>query len=94
MHPEDIKAAIRKTGLTLTALAHRNRLSESAMRKTLLRPSPRVQLIIANHLGLSPVEIWPDRYDAAGRPLRNKCRNRRNLSGSAAPPHRQKQKAA
>lgn len=94
-HPEDLKAAIRKTGTTLTALALAHGLAGSAVRFTLIRPWPRVQAIIARHLGLRPQEIWPSRYDALGRPLRGlHASNSPHRSAGPATPHRQKSEAA
>lgn len=66
MHAEDIKAAIRKTGITLKALAVAGGLSESAVRKALAVPSPRAEKLIADRLNKSLHEIWPDRYDRRG----------------------------
>jgi Ner family transcriptional regulator len=67
-HPEDVKAAVRKKGQTLSGLAKAHRLSESYLRGTLLRARPRGEQIIANFLGVAPREIWPDRYDSNGTP--------------------------
>lgn len=88
-HPEDIKAAIRKSGITLNALSLEHGLTASAVRFTLIRPWARVQAIIAAHLNLKPHSIWPSRYDAAGNPL-----PRRDAIAAAAPVHSQKRKAA
>lgn len=66
MHPEDIKAAIRKTGITLKELAISGGLSESAVRKALRVPSPRAEKLIADRLNKSLHLIWPDRYDRRG----------------------------
>ena len=94
-HPEDIKAAIRKTGASLTALAVRHGLSESAVRTTLRQPWPRVQAIIARHIGLAPQILWPSRYDAKGRPLAGlHSINRMQRSPGEAPVKRQKSEAA
>jgi Ner family transcriptional regulator len=65
-HAEDVKAAIRKKGLTLSALSKKHQYSESYLRGTLIRPRPRGEEIIARFLGVSPAEIWPDRYRAGG----------------------------
>lgn len=65
MHPEDIKAAIRKDGSTLAALARRNRVSRQMMSMALhARVSSRAEKVIAEFLGLHPMKIWPSRYDA------------------------------
>lgn len=94
-HPEDVKAAVRKTGTTLTALALAHGLSESAVRMALRRPWPRVEALIARHLGRRPQEIWPSRYDSLGKPrsgLRAIHERQRNRIRYAA--QRQKSEAA
>ena len=68
-HPEDIKAAIRKTGITLMELSARHGFSQSACNNALRMRSYRLELVIAQHLGLRPEEIWPSRYSDAGIPL-------------------------
>ena len=94
-HPEDVKAAVRKTGTSLTALALAHGLSESAVRRALIRPWPRVEAVIAAHLGRQPQDIWPSRYDARGRPLRgSRSTDKRHRSARPASPHRQKLEAA
>ena len=88
-HPEDIKAAIRKSGITLNGLSLESGLTASAVRFTLIRPWPRVQAIIAARLGKLPQDIWPSRYDGAGNPL-----PRRDVIAAATPVPSQKRKAA
>ena len=61
-HAEDVKAAIRKKGLTLSALSKKHQYSDSYLRGTLIRRRPHGEEIIARFLGVSPAEIWPDRY--------------------------------
>jgi Ner family transcriptional regulator len=72
MHREDIKAAIRKRGKTLEALSEEAGYSKSAVGMTLRKPWPAVEKIIADFIGKKPLEIWPDRYDALGRPNRQR----------------------
>ncbi|MGC5198600.1 helix-turn-helix domain-containing protein [Aphanothece microscopica] len=94
-HAEDVKAAVRKTGVSLTALARQHGLSESAVRMTLRRSWPRVEAIIARHLGKKPQAIWPSRYDARGRPLPGlHAADRQHRSRPAPTPHRQKAEVA
>ena len=94
-HPEDVKAAIRKTGITLTALALAHGLSESAVRQALRRRQPRAQGVIARHLGLPPRAIWPSRYDAQGRPLSGpRSIGTAGSTRAASTPHHQKSRAA
>lgn len=62
MHPEEIKAAVRMTGITLTALALQAGLSESACRNALRKKSGRADEAIAVQIGKSLEAIWPSRY--------------------------------
>ena len=91
---EDIKAAIRKTGITLNELSRRNGYCVAAVRITLRRRWPAVEAIVAEHLGRKPQDIWPSRYDPDGVPLRGVRSNKRNISRRGASPHRQKHEAA
>lgn len=61
-HPEDVKAAIRKKGETLTSLALRHDKSESYLRSTLIRPLFDGEQIIASFLQLAASRLWPSRY--------------------------------
>jgi len=67
-HPEDIKSAIRKTGVTMAALARARGVSPSTVFTALRHPSPAGEIVIAEHLGLEPQALWPDRYEADGTP--------------------------
>lgn len=93
MHPEDIKAEVRKTGLTLTDLSVKNGLSESAVRMAILfRHSPAGERAIYEHLGLHPHEIWPNRYDKDGNRIIG--RTALNTTKSGHHGHRQKRAIA
>ena len=66
-HPEDIKAAIRKTGITLTALSLQNGLGESTVRQAILfHHCPAGERVIIDYLKIDPHELWPERYDEDG----------------------------
>jgi len=65
-HAEDIKAAVRKKGRSLKALALGNGLSESACRASLCRPQPAADKVIAEFLGVPLFKLWPDRYGRNG----------------------------
>jgi lambda repressor-like predicted transcriptional regulator/phage repressor protein C with HTH and peptisase S24 domain len=67
-HPEEIKAAIRKTGMTLSDLSRSAGFSDGAAKRALLIPWPRIEVVIATRLGLKPEEIWPSRYTPEGLP--------------------------
>ena len=70
-HPQDIKGAVWKRGLTLSKLATDNGLSESACRASLLRPQPEADRVISAFLGVALHELWPDRYDDEGGQIRH-----------------------
>lgn len=90
-HPEDIKAAIRKQGTTVTALAQLNGLSESALRQAMQRTVPAADDVIADFLALPKHALWPHRYDREDQPLtpRRKSRFEDNRTARLAASHRQ-----
>ncbi|HBT44348.1 MAG TPA: transcriptional regulator [Rhodospirillaceae bacterium] len=92
MHPEDIKAAIRKTGITLTELAMRNGLSESAVRMAIIfNCCPAGERAVIERLGVAPHAIWPERYDREGNRLIGRDASNSMKSGESR--HRQKRRA-
>ncbi len=64
-------------GETLVSLALKNRLSESYLRGTLIRPMYRGEQIIARFIGVAPQVIWPNRYFADGTPRYQRKQRRR-----------------
>ncbi|MGA8147788.1 MAG: helix-turn-helix transcriptional regulator [Gallionellaceae bacterium] len=65
--PADVICALRKKGITLTALAKAHGLAESSsLSATLVRSLPKNEKRIADALGLHPMDIWPSRYNADG----------------------------
>lgn len=65
-----MKAALEKKGTTLSAVARRNDLCDSAVRHALRRDyAARVKALIANTLGIAPQEIWPSLFDSDGKPI-------------------------
>lgn len=80
-HPEDVKAALRKRGVTLTALSLRHGWSRTTAAVVLRRPAASVQAAIAAVIGKPPQAIWPSRYNADGTPRR---RNQRRVDLPAA----------
>lgn len=89
-HREQIKAAVRMTGQSLSSLAGANGYESSSFYWALKRPWPAVERIIATHLGRRPQEIWPSRYDRRGVPLTSRGRK---PSAAPTPRHRQKAEA-
>lgn len=71
-HPEDVKAAVRRQGWSLRQLSLHHGLPENAMADVLRRPCPAHQRLLADVIGIPPEQIWPSRYQRAGRALRPK----------------------
>lgn len=74
-HPEDIKAAIRKKGTTLSALATNNGLSDSACRAALIRSVPEAERVISTFLNVPLHVLWPARHE---RPASGTTRHERD----------------
>lgn len=69
LHPEDIKCAIYKHGITLEDLARQTGVNSANIRKALRYPSFIGEQAIAQFLNIHPKELWPNRYDDNGNPL-------------------------
>lgn len=65
-HPEDVKARVRKTGISLAELARRNEMVGGTGARALYEPCPRMNHAIAKHLGVSVHDLWPEWFDKAG----------------------------
>lgn len=89
MHPEDIKAAVRKTGISLAELGRKHGISDSSARKACYLPRPAGNRVIAKHLGKTLNEIWPEWFDAQGNRITS-----RQPSRIRRPAASQKEKAA
>ncbi|MGA5655232.1 helix-turn-helix domain-containing protein [Rahnella contaminans] len=61
-HAEDIKAAVRKRGKTLSQLSREAGLKPDTLRNVFRNHCPRYESIVAGVLGKEPAEIWPSRY--------------------------------
>lgn len=62
-HPEDIKAAIRKRGVTLEGLGAMYGYCDRAVGMTIRsRRWPAVEQIISVFLGVPAEDLWPERY--------------------------------
>lgn len=65
MHPEDIKAGLRKRGNSLSAIARSLGVNRAAVSQALHAPtSRRIDEAIARALGLPLRSVWPGRYPA------------------------------
>lgn len=80
MHPEEIKAAIRMRGVTLGALSESWGFHKTAIGHALRRELPQVEAHIAQFLGKSLHDIWPDRYTPEN--IRIHCLTKRNRKNS------------
>ena len=71
MHPEDIKAALRRRFGTLRAFCRQIRRDKTMVSHVLRNPcfSIPTEKAIAKALELSPHAIWPDRWTETGEPL-------------------------
>jgi lambda repressor-like predicted transcriptional regulator len=60
MHPEDIKACLRKRGITLRDLAFELNVTPSAITHVIRRDtkSKRIEALIAEKLELEPAQVW------------------------------------
>jgi lambda repressor-like predicted transcriptional regulator len=62
--------ALRERGETLTSLGQLAKREASGFAHVKNHARPFYQSVIAAKIGLSPLAIWPSRYDAtSGRPL-------------------------
>lgn len=56
-----IYAEIRRRGETLTSLAKKNGLRSNGLSVALSTPFPKAEHVIADFLGVSVEDLWPDR---------------------------------
>lgn len=61
-----IVAAVRRSGISMRALALQNGLTATACSVSLVMPFPKADRAIAKCIGVPLHELWPDRYDAKG----------------------------
>ncbi len=65
-HPEDIKAAVRKTGVSLSELARMTGLPDQACRQALITPNQRGEDAIAERINVPARTLWPHRFSPDG----------------------------
>lgn len=80
-HPQDILAAVRKRGSSLRALGLKNGFAQDTLHKALKQRFPNAHAVIAQHIGVSRHELWPDWYLADDSP---RYRVRSDLQREAA----------
>lgn len=64
--PVQIKCKVLLKGSTLKSLSLKAGLSSHACSVALVKPFPSAEEAIANFLGITAQELWPDRFDAEG----------------------------
>lgn len=75
LDPEDIKAAIRKKGVSMARLAEDAALSPQILSLALRAAvSERAEQVIAEFLDMHPMKIWPSRYCRDGARIKLKTR--------------------
>lgn len=84
-HREDIKAEIRKRGMTMNALAAARGLRPSTVRNALSRPVFSGEIAISDFLGVAAHELWPDRWTPEGRRIRPRYASK-YIGGTAVTP--------
>lgn len=67
---EWIKYQLRAKGTSLADLARQLEVERNALNNVKRVPYPRMERAIAKALGLTPFQIWPERWDQNGEPLR------------------------
>lgn len=76
IHPADIKAMLEKKGISMSELSRVNGYHATAAGRALRTSWPDMEKIIAEAIGVPAPEIWPDRYDPNGNPLKYRPRKR------------------
>jgi len=71
-HHQDIIAGIRKRGSSITRLSVEVGFARTTLCASLYKPHPKAQQAIADFLGVTPHDIWPQWYDKAGKRTSNK----------------------
>lgn len=80
---EWIKYQLRARGTSLAKLARELDVSDTAVKNAKRTAYPRMERAIAKALGLKPIDLWPERWNADGNPHRiRKQRAEKNATSS------------
>jgi len=83
---EWIKFQLTLLGLTLCNLCKQAGYSKSVLSVALGKTYPKAETVIASALGLTPQELWPERYAKDGKPIRHSPRYpRKGISRGKSP---------
>ena len=77
-------------GLSLRGLAREEGVSQQAMSACLIGPNSHLEPLIANAIGLTPVQLFPERFSRSG--VRLGWTRLQNRKDSASGPNSQRQK--
>ncbi|PID48428.1 MAG: hypothetical protein CR991_11760 [Proteobacteria bacterium] len=69
-HAEDIKSAIRKSGITLRGLCERYDLPYGSVSKAISQPLKKGELAITDYLGVPVQLLFPTRWTVDGQRVR------------------------
>jgi len=72
---------LKLRGMSLRQLAIRNGLAPTTVSQALTIPSFHMERLIADVLGLTPEQLFPERFDAAGTRLHQVRPSKRTLRG-------------
>lgn len=78
-----VKGELELRGLSLRKLAVREGVSHQAMSSALVTPSSHLQAVIAEALGLTVHQLFPEWYDASGARL-GRTRSPQRITGRRA----------
>lgn len=86
-----VACALRLRGSSLSALARAEGVTASALSHVMTKPNRHLEAVIARAIGLTPQQVWPERFDADGerrhrhRPqYRKRVERRSNGKGGGA----------
>jgi Ner family transcriptional regulator len=57
-----IKVRLWEAGVSFASIAKAEGLDRKTPQVVLTKPYPRIERVVAEHLGMTPAEIWPERY--------------------------------
>lgn len=93
-----IVQALRSRGVSLSALSVQAGYTRTYFQQALHRPLATAEAAIAQALGLTPQQVWPERFDRAGRRLPQRRPGRgahhQPKDSAAAPPRNGKDRRA
>ncbi|AMO73811.1 hypothetical protein PcP3B5_02980 [Pseudomonas citronellolis] len=69
---EWIKYQLRIHKCAPAELARQLEITDRAIRAVKTRPYPHIEREIAKRLGVQPIELWPERWNQDGSPLRQR----------------------